>query len=127
MLRRELEAPPTGNAPRPAHDPTARDAAEKFYRESVARNLALASLKRHRAFCDLIQGFGDRRCPLLTGFTPESARESRDGWGVGPSTTSKRLELLRSFFRFCEENNWMERSPARPQGTRIAPQADNAF
>ncbi|MBL0159623.1 MAG: tyrosine-type recombinase/integrase [Bryobacterales bacterium] len=90
VLRRELEAPSPGTTLPPAHEPTVREAAGKFYLESVARNLAPASLKKYRAFCELLQRFGDRRCPLLTNFTPESAREFRDGWGVGPSTSSKK-------------------------------------
>ena len=65
VLRRELEAPKPGENPASAKEPTLRDASEKFYRESVARNLTPASLKKYRAFCDLIQDFGDRRCPLL--------------------------------------------------------------
>jgi integrase len=107
-----LETPP-GEDTAPVRELSVREAAEKFYQESVARHLAPASLKKYRAFCDLVQRFGDRRCALLAGFTPELVREFRDQWKVGPSTTLKRLELVRSFFRFCEESGWILRSPAR--------------
>ncbi|NWF82283.1 MAG: site-specific integrase, partial [Bryobacteraceae bacterium] len=111
-LRRELEDPKDPQSPE-LRAITVAEAAQKFLGESIARNLAPASLKKYRAFCDLLRRFAERHCPLLTSFTPELVREFRDSWKVGPYTTAKRLELVRSFFRFCEENDWIGRSPAR--------------
>jgi integrase/recombinase XerD len=36
----------------------------------------------------------------------------RASWKLGPTASSKRLELLRTFFRFCERRKWIDSNPA---------------
>jgi hypothetical protein len=52
---------------------------------------------------ELKDGFG----PVsLRSVTVDDVRKIREGWKLAPITTQKRLEMLRSFFRFCVDNSY---------------------
>jgi integrase len=36
-----------------------------------------------------------------------------EAWKIAPVTMQKRLEMLRSFFRFCVDSGWIDRNPAK--------------
>ncbi len=83
--------------------------------DGVERNLSEASLAKY--------GFLLRKClvPFCTarGFTKlkhlgvQELRDFRGTWQGGALTASKKLERLRSFFKFCLESKWVEENPAR--------------
>jgi integrase len=39
-------------------------------------------------------------------------RKFRASWAYSPLSARKRLEYLRSFFRFCQDSGWLDRNPA---------------
>lgn len=39
-------------------------------------------------------------------------RKFRASWPYAPLSARKRLEYLRSFFRFCQDSGWVDRNPA---------------
>jgi integrase/recombinase XerD len=49
----------------------------------------------------------------LRSVTTDDIRKIREGWNLAPITTQKRLEVIRSFFRFCVDSGWIDRNPAK--------------
>jgi len=49
----------------------------------------------------------------LRSLTVDDIRRIRESWKLAPMTTQKRLEMVRSFFRFCVDSGWMEKNPSR--------------
>jgi len=45
-------------------------------------------------------------------FTPDHMGRFREKWEVKPTTASKKLERLRSFFKFCLDRKWIPDNPA---------------
>jgi integrase len=43
----------------------------------------------------------------------DDLREYRETWNCGPITARKRLERLRTFFKFCHESGWSDSNPAK--------------
>jgi site-specific recombinase XerD len=43
----------------------------------------------------------------------DDLRVIREAWKIAPVTMQKRVEMLRSFFRFCVDSGWMDRNPAK--------------
>jgi integrase/recombinase XerD len=86
------------------------DAAERFYADKVAQRLGAASLGKYRLLCDeLKQEF--RRSVESVGL--DELRKYREGWTAGPVTARKKLERLRTFFKFCQESGWIQKNPAK--------------
>jgi integrase/recombinase XerD len=49
----------------------------------------------------------------LRSLSVDEIRTRVQGWKLAPITKQKRLEMLRSFFRFCVDSSWMDRNPAK--------------
>jgi integrase/recombinase XerD len=102
---------------------TISDAVERFLADAAARKLSESSLKKYRV---LLQGRrGDERTsPTLEEFAEDSGyrllsqldvdvlRRFRERWKDGPLAAKKKLERLRSFFRFAAESKWIRDNPA---------------
>jgi integrase/recombinase XerD len=52
-------------------------------------------------------------CRMLSQLDVTQLRRYRAGWTEGPLTAVKKLERVRSFFRFCLESKWIDENPAR--------------
>jgi len=63
--------------------------------------------KKIRAYSDL-KGF-----VLIDQWTPIDVREFKATWQVGPLTASKNMTVVKSFFEFALNNEWVTRNPAR--------------
>ena len=86
------------------------DAADRYLRDCEARKLSEGMMKKCRHFAaELKRELGKR--PLRS-ITVDDIRRLRERWKLAPVTTQKRLELVRSFFRFCVDSGWMDRNPA---------------
>jgi integrase/recombinase XerD len=95
------------------HEITLEDALKKFIEDCEARNLNSSTLRKYRLLESAIKSFGGNRgLLLLSGFDASLVREFRSDWKYAPRTASKQLERLRSFFRFCQENDWITKNPA---------------
>lgn len=45
--------------------------------------------------------------------TVDDLAKFREKWDLAPSTAGKKLERLRSFFKFCVDRGWIEKNPAK--------------
>lgn len=45
--------------------------------------------------------------------TVDEVRKYRETWALAPISAGKKLERLRTFFRFCVDNQWMQANPAK--------------
>lgn len=50
---------------------------------------------------------------LIEQWSPSDVREFRASWKVSPMTASKNMTIVRSFFEFAVNNEWIVRNPAR--------------
>ena len=48
----------------------------------------------------------------VSSITSDDLASYRETWKVRPSTARKKLERLRSFFKFCVDRDWMAKNPA---------------
>ena len=97
---------------------TARKAAERFLSDREAMKLSDAMLRKYRNVTVEIQNtFGD--IPVRS-LTADDVRRLRESWKLAPITTQKRLEMVRKFFKFCLDSDWIEKNPARSVESPVA-------
>jgi integrase/recombinase XerD len=86
-------------------------ACDAFIRDCEARNLSEASLGKYRLLTeDLKQAFEGRAVGALS---VDDVRRYREGWKLAPISARKKLERLRTFFRFCMDSGWAHMNPAK--------------
>lgn len=113
--KRELEGsdhPSPSNETEQPKPVTVRDAFAAFYKECAARNLSEATLRKYRLLRDRLTDFAGLHCPSLKDLNIERLRAFRSTWKDGPRAAGKKIDRLRTFFRFCIDNQWIERNPA---------------
>jgi integrase len=49
----------------------------------------------------------------LDQWRPQDIRECRDSWKVKPNTENRYMAIVRSFFEFAVDNEWLDRNPAK--------------
>ena len=108
-LVREWEANPGGAAV------TVETASEKFIADAIFRNMSEGMVRKLRNVAkEITAAFG----PVsLRSVTIDDIREVMKKWKLAPVTKQKRVEMLRSFFNFCENSGWIDKNPAR--GIRV--------
>jgi integrase/recombinase XerD len=90
---------------------TVPQACQAFMRDCEARNLSSASLGKYRLLSDeLAEEFKGRS---LASLAVDEVRKYRERWQLAPISARKKLERLRTFFRFCIDNEWMHANPAK--------------
>ena len=86
----------------------------KFIGDCESRGLGPSTLSKCRRlrvrFLDFLNlsgtvAFADVDAEVCRGF--------RESWKLSPRTASKELERFRAFFKFCVENDWIEKNPAK--------------
>jgi site-specific recombinase XerD len=103
-LVRDWEANPQGGGV------TVNEACEKFLSDAVARHLSEPTIKKIRHVCgELTRELG---AVSLRSVTVDDIRKIRECWKLSALTAQKRLEMMRSFFRFCVDSGWIDRNPA---------------
>jgi integrase/recombinase XerD len=94
-----------------AEHSTVPHACVAFIRDCKARNLSDASLGKYRLLTDeLTEEFNGR---LVASLTVDEVRKYRESWELAPISARKKLERLRTFFRFCIDSQWMHLNPAK--------------
>jgi integrase/recombinase XerD len=98
------------------HLVTAREALDKFQSDRESMKLSDAMLRKYKhVVLELKTAFGDRD---LRSITVDDVRGVKDGWkSLAAITQQKRLDLVRKFFSFCVDSNWLDKSPAKPVKT----------
>src|SRR5579864_1083804 len=90
---------------------TVPKACEAFMRDCEARNLSSASVGKYLLLTDeLKKHFVGRSVASLS---VDEVRLYRETWKLAPISARKKLERLRTFFRFCIENRWTHSNPAK--------------
>jgi len=128
---REMEA--TARLPKPKEQPevTIAHAVDRFMQDAQARNLTGATMAKLRvllekqliAFC---QASGFQHIRQLQSVDVVSS--FREGWKDAPISALKKLELLRSFFRFCRDRAWIDTNPARAVASpKVTPKSTLPF
>ncbi len=90
------------------------DAVEKFFIDAQARYLKESTIKKlsvllRKQFIPYCQDKG-LRC--IHEITVDDLRAFRAAWKDGAISSQKKLERLRSFFRFCLISKWIKENPA---------------
>lgn len=88
---------------------TVADAFAKFLKDATARKLRHSSLLKYRQAEKALEPISEK---LIRTVTVNDVRQLRESWTIAGITMQKRLETLRSFFKFCVESQWIELNPA---------------
>jgi integrase/recombinase XerD len=112
-------AAPTESAPAAAvsrKNITIEAAEELFLADGKARMLAKSTLDRYEAILDGMTAFAaqpERRFTLLRELDTETLTKFRLTWkGSSSLAAVKKIERLRTFFKFCWANGYVDRNPA---------------
>src|SRR5712692_6970583 len=98
------------NEPEPV---TLEEAWQGFLADIAARNLHISTLRKYRLLSRAMLEFAVRRgLRFLRQFDLAKLRDFRTEWQDGPLSSAKKLERLRAFYRFAQENKWVEDNPA---------------
>jgi integrase len=88
-----------------------KEATERFISDRQSMKLSDAMMRKYRLVATELSGkFGD--APLRS-VTTDDLRQLRESWKLAPITMQKRLEMVRKFFTFCMDSDWIEKNPAR--------------
>lgn len=90
---------------------TVAKACDAFIRDCEARNLSSASLGKYRLLTEELKKHFEGRS--VGALSVDEVRRYRETWELAPISARKKLERLRTFFRFCIDNQWMHTNPAR--------------
>lgn len=81
------------------------------FMDDVEVRLRAATVKKYRVLTrQLLDHFGN---PLLSTIKTDDLRKLRTTWTDNSLSASKKLERLRSFFKFCADSDWIRTNPAR--------------
>jgi len=76
------------------------------------RHLEESTIRTYRPLFNELTNFCDKTgIQYLCKIDLDHGRKFRHGWKTAANTSAKRLERLRAFFRFCEENKWIDENP----------------
>jgi site-specific recombinase XerD len=88
---------------------TILEATDAFIRDAEARGLRPSTLKKYRELFSKLKTFTEGAgVQRIDECSVEFLREFRESWKISPLTATKRLEYLRSFFRFCSDSGWIK-------------------
>ena len=92
--------------------PSVPKAVERFFEDAQARGLRPQTIGKLKVVLEKqLVPFCERRG--LTQFrqiSTDEIRRFRESWSDSPISALKKLERLRSFFRFCVDNGWIEKN-----------------
>ena len=110
---REMESTGMDIPDRNARAITVEYATEQFIADAQARKLKDRTVYKYRLLFRKLTEFCDEQgiASVSQVGTPE-LRKFRASWKDNNLAALKKLERLRSFFRFAHENGWIERDPA---------------
>lgn len=93
---------------------TVKHALDAFVSDCERRNLTRSTLGKYRNLSRYLQAFcGTKRVFEITQIDTGLCRSFTSSRVLSARTSSKELERLRAFFRFCVENDWITKNPAK--------------
>lgn len=86
-------------------------ACERFLTDCEARHLGPAQLGKYKLLvAELKAEFGARP---VSAISVDDLRSFRESWELSAISSKKKIERLRTFFKFCQESGWTHTNPAR--------------
>jgi integrase/recombinase XerD len=111
---KQIQLLENGNNPEQPKRIPIQHALDAFIRDCESRNLNASTLAKYRRLVSALGSFAtDRAIGTITTFTADACRDFRGTRKLSPRTASKELERLRAFFKFCVENDWLTKNPAK--------------
>lgn len=93
---------------------TIAQACDKFLEDAKARGLREPSIYKYRLLFKQLQAFAtERGLVFLSALTVDELRKFRESWPNKNLSARKKLEHLRTFFRFCVDSEWIKSNPAK--------------
>jgi integrase len=88
-----------------------REAGVRFKADRESMKLSAAMMRKYKhVVAELDETFGDRPVKSIT---TDDLRLLREGWKLAPVTMQKRMDMVRKFFSFCVDSDWIQKSPAK--------------
>jgi integrase len=93
---------------------TIGEAWTRFVADSKARGLREPTIRKYEHLKRQMERFGqDQGLRYIAEFNVDNLTTFRVTWPNQNLSALKKLELLRTFFRFCDDRNWISGNPAR--------------
>lgn len=87
------------------------DAFKRFMADCNARNLGPETIKKYRRLeYEMVNIFGKRPIDAIS---LEDLSRYRESWNLAPRTSAKKIERMRTLFRFALDRAWCSKNPAR--------------
>ena len=94
---------------------TIDDAIKSFLVVREGSGISESTLRKHRTFAKQIRALADSRgYAMLDQFTARDIDAFYANWKLGVRTKGHALGMLRAFFRFCVNRDWIVKSPVTP-------------
>jgi integrase len=107
------QSPVSGNAP--SSIVSIETATKAYLAEHRAAQSAHSTLRKYGyMMADINKFSAELGLRNITEWEPALVRQFRDSWGVSTLTTSKLMGILKSFFEFCIEQEWLPRNTRNP-------------
>lgn len=101
---------------------TVAEAGERLIADCKGRKLARETVGKYRLLVNEMKRFFG---PMdVAGVTLDDLAKYRETWKLSPVSAKKKIERLRTFFRFCMERGWVKGNPAvllKSPNTRFQP------
>jgi integrase/recombinase XerD len=98
------------NAGDPPERITVGDAGERLIADCKGRKLARETTGKYELLVKEMKSFFGERD--VSGITLDDLARYRETWELSPISAKKKIERLRTFFRFCMERGWVKKNPA---------------
>lgn len=110
-MARELE---TGGTIERRTAPLLKDAVDAFLADARARGLRDSSIYKLKLLTTRLQEFAtDKGFNFISDLNVERTAAFRETWTNKGTAARKKLEALRTFFRFCVDRKWLTENPAK--------------
>jgi len=112
-ITRARETQPPGSVAKEEETTRLNAATAEFLADLARRRLVPSTISKYELLFRQMESFAtDKGIRYLTEFDLVTLREFCGTWTQGDNTVSKKLERLRSFFRFSCESDWIAKNPA---------------
>jgi integrase len=109
----EIPLPPAP-LPEPAPSRATIERAVKVFLDELRESIAPATHKKYRLLLTKFKEFSTARgYVMIDQWEPTDIREFRTSWAVSPATAVRHMAMLKPFFEWCLNNEWIIRNPAR--------------
>jgi integrase len=121
----EVEVQPVVADPIPqAPSRTTIERAVTTFLDELREHAAGATHKKYRLLLKKFRTFSEKRgYVMIDQWEPLDVREFRSSWNVAPGTAVRNMAMLKPFFEWCLNNEWITRNPARlvknPKGREV--------